>query len=195
MRIDKDTLSAFKNGRMKEFEKIYRLYNSRVYGFICSMINDRIAAKDLAQDVFLQIWDKRSNIDSEGNFEGYLFTITKNTVYLHLRRELLLQSYISTQTTELEKKEPEREPEAEKMLDNKLLEENILKLVKELPQARREVFLLYWKSQMTYKEIAGVLDISEKTVATQVHRTLQFLRERLNKTLLLTLVYYLSAPF
>ena len=49
----------------------------------------------------------------------------------------------------------------------------------ELPPARREVFMLYWKSGLNYREIAEQLDISEKTVATQVHRSLDFLRDKL----------------
>ena len=57
--------------------------------------------------------------------------------------------------------------------------EYILKLLEELPPARREVFMLYWKSGLNYREIAEQLDISEKTVATQVHRSLDFLRDKL----------------
>lgn len=69
--------------------------------------------------------------------------------------------------------------EIDEELDYLFLEEYILKLLEELPPARREVFMLYWKSGLNYREIAEQLDISEKTVATQVHRSLDFLRDKL----------------
>ena len=69
--------------------------------------------------------------------------------------------------------------EIDEELDYLFVEEYILKLLEELPPARREVFMLYWKSGLNYREIAEQLDISEKTVATQVHRSLDFLRDKL----------------
>jgi len=187
-RIDEETMEAFKRGQMKAFEKIYRFYNGRVYNFVYAMLKDSYTSKDLTQDVFVQIWNKRENIDSNNNFDGYIFTVAKNMVYVHIRRELLLQNYINktesdtnTDTSEIERK-----------LDDKLWEENILKLIEDLPDGRKKVFLLYWKSGMNYKEIADVLSISEKTVATQVRRSLQFLREKIDGDTLAILLIFLS---
>jgi len=173
--IDKKTLKALKRGKMKEFEAVYRSYNGRIYNFICSIVKDPGIAKDLTQDVFLHIWDKRENIDCDDNFEGYLFKITRNMVYHYIKRELLLQSY-------LDKVEEETETESleiDKELDYVFFEEYIMRLILELPEARRKVFMLYWKSELNYREIAEKLSISEKTVATQVHRSLHFLRSKM----------------
>ena len=96
-------------------------------------------------------------------------------VYHYVRRELLLQNYVDRLANE----SSDESVEIDEELDYLFLEEYILKLLEELPPARREVFMLYWKSGLNYREIAEQLDISEKTVATQVHRSLDFLRDKL----------------
>lgn len=184
--IDKGTIEAFRDGQISGFEKIYRLFNGRVYNFVFSIIRDSSLAKDLTQDTFLLIWDRRANIDGANNLEGYIFTVAKNAVYQHIRRKLLLQKYINNSETNLE---PENAG-IEQKLDNKLFEEDVLKLINELPESRKKIFLLFWKSDMSYREIAELLSVSEKTVATQIHRSLQFLREKFgNKTLYIILLF------
>lgn len=184
--IDKGTIEAFRDGQISGFEKIYRLFNGRVYNFVFSIIRDSSLAKDLTQDTFLLIWDRRANIDGANNLEGYIFTVAKNAVYQHIRRKLLLQKYINKSETNFELENTG----IEQKLDNKLFEEDVLKLINELPESRKKIFLLFWKSDMSYREIAELLSVSEKTVATQIHRSLQFLREKFgNKTLYIILLF------
>lgn len=174
--VDDKILKALKGGEMKSFEIIYRLYNSHIYNFIYRMIKNTSVSKDLAQDVFLQIWNTKNNIKYDNNFEGYLFTMTRNTVYQYIRREVLLQNYINKLGKD---KDEKTDVDIEGELDNKYFEERISELIEELPEARRRIFLLYWKSDLSYKEIAQTLSLSEKTIATQVNRSLQFLRDRM----------------
>ena len=174
--VDDKILKALKGGEMKSFEIIYRLYNSHIYNFIYRMIKNTSVSKDLAQDVFLQIWNTKNNIEYDNNFEGYLFTMTRNTVYQYIRREILLQNYINKLGKD---KDEKTDVNIEGELDNKYFEERISELIEELPEARRRIFLLYWKSDLSYKEIAQTLSLSEKTIATQVNRSLQFLRDRM----------------
>ena len=174
--VDDKILKALKGGEMKSFEIIYRLYNSHIYNFIYRMIKNTSVSKDLTQDVFLQIWNTKNNIEYDNNFEGYLFTMTRNTVYQYIRREILLQNYINKLGKD---KDEKTDVNIEGELDNKYFEERISELIEELPEARRRIFLLYWKSDLSYKEIAQTLSLSEKTIATQVNRSLQFLRDRM----------------
>ena len=105
----------------------------------------------------------------------FYYIIPQNMVYHYVRRELLLQNYVD----KLSDESSDESVEIDEELDYLFLEEYILKLLEELPPARREVFMLYWKSGLNYREIADQLNISEKTVATQVHRSLDFLRDKL----------------
>lgn len=169
-------LQSLKEGNRNTFEALYRAYNAHIYNFVLSMVGGNAGiAKDITQDIFLQIWEKRLNIDVEGNFDGYLYKVSQNMVYHYVRREVLLQNYVD----KLSNEQREESVEIDDELDYLFLEEYILKLLDELPPARREIFMLYWKSGLTYREIGVKLNISEKTVATQVHRSLAFLRDKL----------------
>ena len=175
-KVDNETLKGLKGGKITSFESIYQYYSGRVYNFINSIVKDRVLSKDLTQDVFMQIWDKRNGIQCEGNFDSYIFTIARNRVYSYLKREIWFQQYFEAQSKEypLEVKD-----ETDCELDNLLLEDHTLRLISELPESRRRIFMMYWKEELNYVEIAGQLSISEKTVATQVQRSLQFLRSKM----------------
>ena len=113
--------------------------------------------------------------------EYYMAVTTKNEAYhVQVWRSIelkggRLQNYVD----KLSDESSDESVEIDEELDYLFLEEYILKLLEELPPARREVFMLYWKSGLNYREIADQLNISEKTVATQVHRSLDFLRGKL----------------
>ncbi len=98
--ITTQQLQLLKEGNKNAFEALYRAYNARIYSFVLSMIGDAGVAKDITQDIFLHIWEKRLNIDLEGNFGGYLFKISQNMVYHYVRRELLLQNYVDKLSNE-----------------------------------------------------------------------------------------------
>lgn len=172
----KQQLLLLREGDRNAFEVVYRAYNARVYNFVLSMVGDAGVAKDITQDIFLKIWEKRLNIDAEDNFEGYIFKVSRNMVFHYVRRELLFRNYVDKLSGD---EASEASVETDEELDRLFLEEYILKLLEELPSARRNVFMLYWKSGLNYREIAERLGVSEKTVATQVHRSLDFLRDKL----------------
>ena len=94
--ITTQQLQLLKEGNKKAFEALYRAYNARIYSFVLSMIGDAGVAKDITQDIFLQIWEKRLNIDLEGNFDGYLFKISQNRVYHYVYLALMVHMYVAT---------------------------------------------------------------------------------------------------
>ncbi len=170
--IDKNVLKGLKNGKINHFETVYHLYNGWVYNFVYALVKDAATAQDITQDVFLQIWSSRRQIDCNKNFEGYLFRIARNATYHYTQRELLRQGYIKRMS--MEKSSDYVNIESE--IEHSLMEDYVMSMSQDLPAIRRKILMLYWKSGMTYKEIAGILDISEKTVATQIHRSVKFLK-------------------
>ena len=124
--ITTQQLQLLKEGNKNAFEALYRAYNARIYSFVLSMIGDAGVAKDITQDIFLQIWEKRLNIDLEGNFDGYLFKISQNMVYHYVRRELLLQNYVD----KLSNESADESVEIDEELDYLFLEEYIRFFVK-----------------------------------------------------------------
>ena len=64
--ITTQQLQLLKEGNKNAFEALYRGYNARIYNFVLSMVSNAGVAKDITQDIFLHIWEKRLNIDLEG---------------------------------------------------------------------------------------------------------------------------------
>lgn len=96
-------------------------------------------------------------------------------VYHYVRRELLLQNYVDRLANE----SSDESVEIDEELDYLFLEEYILETFRRTASSAPGSFYALLKSGLNYREIADQLNISEKTVATQVHRSLDFLRDKL----------------
>ena len=113
-------------------------------------------------------------------------------VYQTFRKNVVRENYInSLQIQELIVQSNSMEDN----IDSDFLEEYIMSLVEALPKSRRDIFLLYWKSGLNYKEIATQLSISDKTVATQVRRSIFYLKEQIGNVALTILLLMLSQGY
>lgn len=176
-KIDKGVLSRLKAGDETAFEYLYWSYNSYVFNFINSLLYDNSLAEDLTQNVFLKIWEKRQNIDPEQGLDAYLFTIARNFVYKETENRLKI-IYESETSGEI-LNSPDSSPEEN--IDAASLQAYIDTLIEQLPSSRKEIFLLSRRQNLTNKEIAQRLSISEKTVENQITNALHFLKEKLSQ--------------
>jgi RNA polymerase sigma-70 factor (ECF subfamily) len=170
--VDKDVLIRLKKGDHAAFEDLYWIYNRRLYNFVLSILFDKSLAEDITQTCFLKIWENRENIDEEKSFTSYLHTIAKNLVYRETERELLKSRFLAV----LQERQQKTDNTIQETIDAHLLQEHINELIEKLPPARKEIFIMNKLQGLSNKEIAEKLSISEKTVETQVYRSIQFLK-------------------
>lgn len=189
MRIKEDLLIRLKAGEEKAFETLYWTYNSQVYHFINSLLFDKSLAEDLTQNVFLKIWEKHEQIEPEQGFTAYLFTIARHFVYKETEFRLSQHAMLHVENFDVSDNAIE-----EQQHDADSLREYIDSLIENLPPARREIFRLSRFEQLSNKEIAKKLSISEKTVETQLYRSFQYLRSKLplDKGLVLLFLYLVN---
>lgn len=176
-----NNIESFISGDMKSFESLYNIYVGKIFNYINSFIYDPDIAKDITQNTFLQLWYSRSNIDANGNVEGYIYTISRNLLFREIRRLNIQKNYalhVQEDITE------EEESGIEEKLSHDMIEERILSLLAELPESRRRIFMMRWSNGLSNKEIAKELSISEKTVSTQIHRTITFLKSKIGPVLM-----------
>ena len=181
--IDSEMLRRLNTGDGDAFEYIFRKYNGKIYHFALATLYDKTVAEDVTQNVFLSVWEHRKNIIPEENFQAYLYTIAKNLVYRETEKMILAfryENYINKEYTD------EEDFSTEKTIDANSLEEMIFRLVDRLPQARKKIFLLRFADDLSNKEIAQRLSISEKNVEMQMRRSLNYLQQRLKKYIALT---------
>lgn len=175
-------IESFISGNRETFESLYNSYVGKIFNYINSFIYDSDQAKDITQNTFLQLWDSRSNLDVNGNIEGYIYSIARNLLFREIRRLNIFKSYaIKVQETAKE----EEESDIEENLSRDMIEQQILSLLAELPEARRRIFLMRWSKGLSNKEIAQELSISEKTVSTQIHRTISFLKSKMGSAFMI----------
>lgn len=187
--IDATVLKRLKEGDETAFESIYWKYNSHVFNFINSLLYDRILSEDITQSVFMKIWERRESIDLDKGFDAYLFTIARNMVYKETENRLLSESAFYA----LSQQQANEELLMEEKIDADYLRLYIDNQVEQLPLSRKEIFKLSRREHLSNKEIAIRLSISEKTVETQLYRSLRFLKQKLSDDHLLAILLVVLA--
>lgn len=187
--IDATVLRRLKEGDETAFESIYWKYNSHVFNFINSLLYDRVISEDITQSVFMKIWERRESIDLDKGFDAYLFTIARNMVYKETENRLLSESAFYA----LSQQQTNEDFLMEEKIDADSLRLYIDNLIEQLPLSRKEIFKLSRREHLSNKEIATRLSISEKTVETQLYRSLRFLKEKLSNDHLLAILLVVLA--
>lgn len=157
------------------FREIYNRYNSLLYLHACKKLQNKEEAKDIIQEVFIMIWNKRKEFAAISNLAGYLYTSVHHKILDHVAR---LQTAVKY-TASLQYFLDDNRYNADHRIREKQLSEIIDQEIAALPEKMRIVFELSRKNHLSHKEIAGELGISEETVKSQIKNALKILRLRL----------------
>jgi RNA polymerase sigma-70 factor (ECF subfamily) len=159
-RIKEDDEEAFK-------EFFFTFYND-VYKFLYFLSGDGSIAEDLCQEAFIKFWLARKRINPGISPKNYLFKIARN-LYLNYKRD-------TKQTVEVDELSiAGRNTTSDEYETNEI----ILNLLNELPPRCREIFVLSRYNDLSYKEIAELLNISIQTVKNQINKALAILRVKI----------------
>ncbi len=162
-------------GKYEAFESLFRAYASDLCDFVNSFVEAPDVAESLVQEVFLTIWEGRDSWTPPDNVKSYLYTAARNKALDHLDHAEITDDWRDATSSQ----EPIRRTPLEELHYEELREE-VEAAIRQLPERRRQVFTLSRQHGLTYQEIADVLDISIKTVETQMTRALKALREELS---------------
>lgn len=131
-------------------------------------------AEDAVQDVFVNMWQKKDHVDTEKEVRSYLFSATRNKCIELLRRQKLDRDMRLENERRIEMSASmNMEEESEKYM----LKERLYCSIRQLPPKCQQVFTMSKINGLTYTEIAEQLDISPKTVESQMGKALKLLRE------------------
>jgi RNA polymerase sigma factor (sigma-70 family) len=169
-------LDACKKGDHKAFAKFYHLFAPKMYGVCLRFSRDVSEAQDNLQDGFVKVFSHLKDYRGEGSLEGWIRRIMVHTALERFRKKNPLHW-----SAELPANLPEIEPL--EGVDNYLNVEDVLQLVRELPDGYRMVFNLYAIEGYAHKEIADMLSISEGTSKSQLARARQQLQQRIRETM------------
>ena len=173
---DRVLVEKLKGGDIACFELLYSKYSGKLYNYVLSLSKgDFYLAEEIVQNVFVKIWEIRQHISTEGSFNSFVYTVGRNmflNVVKSRLQEHLYHDYVVDHETALDNS-------VEKEIEYKMLEEQINRLIEQLPPARRNIYVLSRVKNLPNKEIAALLDISENTVESQLNKATQFMRKNL----------------
>lgn len=162
-------LKLIKQGDQIAFRHLFYQYADSLERFITYYIHDREKSQDLVLDIFTYIWENRQNFEIKQTLKAYLFQAARNKFFTYIR-----DKKIPVYLEEMEGMEIVQNYDSE--LELQELHHLIEEAVSLLPDKCREIFRKSREENLTNKEIAGQLHISEKTVEGQITIALKKIR-------------------
>jgi len=169
-------VSEFQSGNINAFDFIFnRFYNALCF-FSSRILQDKVAAEDVVQDVFVKLWQKNTDFDSVESIKSFLYTSVRNACLNSLEKarvKLKHDNYVAAH--------PQKPNDTilEHMIQAEVLRQ-VFSVVDTLPEQCRKVIRMTYEEGKRPKEIADELGVTVSTVNNQKMRGLSLLRNRLS---------------
>jgi RNA polymerase sigma-70 factor, ECF subfamily len=184
--ITEDLINRLKNGDILAYDYVYELYSHKLFSFVFRLLKNEAETEDIVQEVFVKIWESKEILGDYKLLNSFIFTIAynnsidlirkkiSNSKYLeHLKYGSIIQNSPST-VSEFEYNE---------------LDIQVKKLITNLPERQRQVYILHKEEGLSYSEIAAQLGISKNTVENHMVRALKYLRQNIDSSFMVNLLF------
>jgi RNA polymerase sigma-70 factor (ECF subfamily) len=173
-------------GDSEIFEKIFHAYYENLVFYAREYIIIEDQAREIVQEAFVKLWERRQSLSTDSNIRAYLYIITRNLCLNYLDHIRVGQRFKRMKERDVLTLELHsiamQDPTSEYLIAGEL-ESKIEKLIEELPEQNRKVFKMHRFDDMKYSEIAQKLNISVKAVEGHISRALKYLRDHLGEYL------------
>lgn len=181
------------HGDKASFERVFEFFYHRLFVFINEYVHDSEIAKNILQDVFLILWEKKSILLDDTNLNAWLYTVAKNKALKYLRHEEYIKKHVELSLQR--QNEHTLNAAALGAVDTSEfafseIEKIIQHTLDAMPENVQEVFRLSRYDNLKNREIAEKLNISEKTVEANITKSLKLLRVALKDYLPLVLYLF-----
>jgi RNA polymerase sigma-70 factor, ECF subfamily len=183
VRSDVQLMLDVKAGDESSFDELLQRYRTHVVNFLQRMVRDQGTAEDLAQEVFLRVYNARNKYTPSAKFTTWLFRIASNLALNSLRDGRHRQKEISLDASPEEDSYaldvPSREPRVDERLMERDRANSIRMAIERLPEKQRAAVLMHKYQEMEYVDIAEALDCSESALKSLLFRAYETLRVEL----------------
>ncbi|QEE50885.1 sigma-70 family RNA polymerase sigma factor [Flavobacterium alkalisoli] len=158
-------------------------HQSKIYGFIYSKVTDRDIADDIFQDTFIKVIKtlKSNAYNEEGKFLPWVMRISHNLIVDHFRRNKKMPMHRETEEFSIFSIMTDNAPNIESMLITTQVENDLQRLIEELPDDQKEVLQMRIYQDLSFKEIADLTDVSINTALGRMRYALMNLRKLIEK--------------
>jgi RNA polymerase sigma-70 factor (family 1) len=179
--MDADTWKEFQHGSKDAFKAIYDKHWQALLRYTYSIVADQDIAKDILQEYFMEIWEKRSSLPVPQNMEAFLLFVLKHRILNALRKEQIREKHINIFSS---LKQAATDDAVANTLLFKEAYETLLSQVNQLPPRMKHVFRMKHFENMEVDEIAATLNVSGQTVRNQLNEASHRLKTRLKNSFL-----------
>ena len=184
-RDTEEIIRRLKKDEKSALDDLFGYYYPRLFHFSKSILKIETEIDDLLQEVFVKLWLNRQKIGNAETFNAYIFTITKNEVLNLIRTNLRNSSF----KNELFQRSVAEEFQMQGQMEFNEIKAGIDQVVSQLPEKRRQIFILSRTEGLSNKEIAQQLKISEKTVEDHITHAIKKIKCSLKEMGLISLLY------
>lgn len=178
--ITPEDLGLLKNGSHAAYDKVYLQWRKPIYNLLHKLTMSEAEASDITQDVFVNLWENRTKIDSAKDIKYYLYLVARQSAIKYFRRQKARSNYfVKSIWDDIDPLSSEDIVIAKEV---ELLQEIALS---RMPKQRRRIYEMSHKEGMKNDQIAEELNISKDTVANQLAIARKNLRDVLTMFLLL----------
>jgi RNA polymerase sigma-70 factor (ECF subfamily) len=172
---DMNLVPLLKGNDEAAFNEIYKRFQGLLYVYACRITHEENEAEDIVQEVFIYMWDKRATLQITDSLTGWLYQAVRFRFFDRLDRRKVRTDHLASLQYFLDQGTHNPDEYVRERELAQLIEQGIAAL----PAKMQEIFALSRKEQLSHKEIASRLHISEKTVRNQVHNALRILKTRI----------------
>lgn len=176
---EKKWIELIRTGDIISFEKMVVTYYEPLCNFAYRIVLRSDISEDLVQDLFVKIWENRQDWKPSSSIKAYLFKAIKNNALNFLDHQEVKRRQECSIIEEKNYDNIQSESRAEYLFESKEFRVALQKAVMDLPTRTRQVYTLHRQDGFKYSEIAYIMDISQKTVESQMTRALKSLRDKL----------------
>jgi RNA polymerase sigma-70 factor, ECF subfamily len=170
---DLKLVNAILDGKVDSFNILVNKYELMILKFIYNMIKDKEASEDICQEVFITVYNKLYMYNTNYKLSNWMLQIAKNKCIDYIRKYKRVYEANLEEVQELATKEVSPEEAAEYNETKNL----ILKFIGELNDADRQIITLRYTENLTFTDIAQILDMSESAVKRRYYKTREKFKE------------------
>lgn len=181
-------IERFQNGETAAFNFIFDKYKSKVLGLAYRFVGQREAAEDIAQDVFIKIFEKKVKVTASAKFSTWLYRVTVNSALDVVRRRKFLKFSLddakegkdSSQNAPVDQLADPASISPDRAAADEEIKALLQKEINALPEKLKVPILLYQFQNTPYDEIAAILGVSKKAVERRISHAKERLRQKLS---------------
>jgi RNA polymerase sigma-70 factor (ECF subfamily) len=183
---DTDLIKMIGPGDHAAFSELFRRYKEPLYFHAKRMLGDQDEARDIVQDLFTAIWSKRETLVIPTSVDNYLYRSIRNRILDYIAHQKIIAKYSDSFDMMLDK----GISSTDDLLREKELAHIIETEISRLPEKMRVIFELSRNGDLSYKQIAEKLHLSEHTVKKQAQRAIKILRLKIKLNLFFTFFFW-----